>query len=523
MNRTLKLLACLGLVLASLVVDAAPAVSRPNIVLIVADDLGYGDLGCYGATKLKTPNLDRLARHGLRFTQAYAPSSTCTPSRYALMTGEYGWRQTAKKTSILNGDAPLCIEPGRLTLPAMLKQAGYTTALIGKWHLGLGDGVTPVDFNTAIKPGPLEVGFDLAFFMPATLDRVPTVFIDNQRVVRLESADPIGVSYQHRIGTDPIGSEHPELLKQRADPQHSGTIINGISRIGYMQGGKAARWVDENIAAILARHAVAFIDQNRQQPFFLYFALHEPHVPRAPGTRFRGASQCGIRGDAIVECDWMVGEVLAELDRCKLADHTLVMATSDNGPILFDGYYDDADQDCDGHQPAGPLRGWKYLVFEGGTRVPFIATWPGHIRSGVTDQMLGLNDLLATCAALTGQALPPEAGPDSLNLLPALLGKAKEPLRTEIVEHGISGTLALRQGDWKFIPATPGTEASGMGSGADPKDKRFVESRIPEPLLFNLKTDPGETRNLAKEMPERAAAMNDRLGTIQHKRPSAQP
>jgi arylsulfatase A-like enzyme len=194
------------------------------------------------------------------------------------------------------------------------------------------------------------------------------------------------------------------------------------------------------------------------------------------------------------------------------------MATSDNGPILFDGYYDDADQDANGHQPAGPLRGWKYLVFEGGTRVPFLARWPGHIRHGVTDQMLGLNDLLATCAALTGQKLPPGAGPDSLNLLPVLLGKTKMPLRTEIVEHGISGTLALRQGDWKFIPATAEAEAAGMGSGANPKDKRFVESQIPEPLLFNLRSDPGETRNLAKQLPQQTVLMSDRLDAIRRQR-----
>ena len=292
----------------------------------------------------------------------------------------------------------------------------------------------------------MEVGFDRAFFIPATLDRVPCVYIDDDNVVKLEVADPIGVSYQHRIGTDPIGLEHPELLKVRADAQHSGTIINGFSRIGYMSGGKSARWVDEDIAGILTHEAVAFIEENQRHPFFLYFALHEPHVPRAPATRFRGMSQCGVRGDAIMECDWMVGEVMAALDRLKLSKNTLVMATSDNGPIFFDGYYDDADQDVNGHQPAGQLRGWKYLVYEGGTRVPLIASWPGRVPRGVTDQMLGLNDLLATCAALVGQTLPPGAGADSLNLLPVLLGKAKAPVRTEIVEHGISGALALRQG-----------------------------------------------------------------------------
>ncbi|MDI1318711.1 MAG: sulfatase-like hydrolase/transferase [bacterium] len=239
-----KILFATSLVLAGipLVADmvAEPIASRakPNIVLIIADDLGYGDLGCYGATKIKTPNVDRLAGEGVRFTQGYAPSSTCTPSRFSLLTGEYAWREKERRNNILPGDAPLCIAPGRRTLPAMLHQAGYQTGIIGKWHLGLGDGRTPVDFNAEITPGPLEVGFDFSYIIPATVDRVPSVWIENHHVVGLDPADPIVVNYDSNISDDPTGLQRPDLLKQQADRQHSATIVNGISRIGYMKGGK---------------------------------------------------------------------------------------------------------------------------------------------------------------------------------------------------------------------------------------------------------------------------------------------
>lgn len=506
----------LGALLIPCLADAAaPADTErpPNIVLIITDDLGYGDVGAYGGTGAPTPHIDRLASQGLRFTQAYAPASTCTPSRYSLLTGEYAWRQPPAQTSILDGDAPLSIAPGTFTLGVLLQRAGYATGLIGKWHLGIGDGRTAVDFNGTVGPGPLEIGFDTAFYIPATVDRVPCVFIEDHRVHGLDPADPIQISYLQRIGSDPVGHESPELLKYGADRQHADTIINGISRIGHMSGGKAARWVDEDIADVITTRAVQFIERNRSRPFFLHFGTHDPHVPRAPHPRFRGTSTSGIRGDTIVQIDWSVGEILAALDRNGLAGNTLVVFTSDNGPVLFDGYYDGSVESVGDHRPAGPYRGWKYLRYEGGTRVPMIARWPGRVPAGTTDQMFSLVDFLATTAALLGRPLPPGSGPDSLNLLPVLLGEAKEPVRDHVVQHGIGNVLALREGDWKYIPANADT-ATGIGRGADPRDTRFAQARSAEPQLFNLADDPGETRNLAGDHPEIQARLSARLDEI---------
>lgn len=505
-------LAVLGLLMPC--AHSAGATARPNIVLIMADDLGWGDVGCYGARAISTPNIDRLAAQGRRFTQGYAPASTCTPSRYALMTGEYAWRQQAKQTSILDGDAPLAIAPGRLTIPQLLRQAGYTTALIGKWHLGLGDGEKAVDFNGEIKPGPLEVGFDSAFFIPATVDRVPTVFIENHRVAGLDPADPIHVSYQKRVNAEPTGAERPDLLKQPADAQHAGVIVNGISRIGSMSGGKAARWTDEDLADVIARRSVRFIEEHKDASFFLYLGTFDPHVPRTPHKRFVGATKLGPRGDVIAELDWTVGEVLAALDRAGIADNTLVLFTSDNGPVLFDGYFDRAEELNGDHRPAGGLRGWKYLPYEGGTRVPFIVRWPGRVQTGVDDRMICLTDLLATCAALTDQKLPADAGADSLDQLRVLTGQPGDAVRTELVEQGISDTLALRAGAWKFISRSPRQEVSGMGSGANPADKRWGESIVREDALYNLANDPAEAVNLASKFPDKVSVLRARLETI---------
>lgn len=495
-------------------VTASRAASKPpppNIVLILADDLGYGDLGCYGAKQIKTPNIDRLAAGGVRFTSGYAPSSTCTPTRYAVMTGEYGWRQPMKKTGILDGDAPLCIEPGRLTLPAMLRQAGYQTGVVGKWHLGLGDGQTPVDFNHEVVPGPRAVGFDYSFIIPATVDRVPSVWIENGRVVGLDPADPILVSYLTNLSDEPTGLERPDLLKQGADKQHSGTIINGISRIGFMKGGKSARFRDEELTTTVVRKSVAYLEQHQAEPFFLYVGLFEPHVPRVAEPPFVGTSRCGVRGDVVQQMDWATGEILNALDRLNLADNTLVIFSSDNGPVLFDGYYDKSVEDMNGHQPGGHLRGWKYLVYEGGCRVPLIARWPSRIRPRVTDQMFNLVDLFSTLARIGGGQLPKTVAPDSLELSRVLLGQTRRNLRDHTVLHGLSDALAIRQGDWKYIPANAKAQASGMGRGADPSDARFVESRITEPLLFNLASDPGERINLVSQHPKTASALSKRL------------
>jgi len=497
---------------------AAPALLKPNIVIILADDLGYGDLGCYGATKIKTPNIDRLAAEGLRFTQGYAPSSTCTPSRFSLMTGEYAWRQKDRKNSILDGDAPLCIEPGRLTLPAMLHRAGYQTGIVGKWHLGLGDGQKPVDFNEEIKPGPLEVGFDYCYIIPATVDRVPSVWIENHKVVGLDSADPITVSYVTNISDGPIGSEHPELLKQKADKQHAGTIINGISRIGYMKGGKSARFKDDELATTVVKQSVKFIEQHKDAPFFLEAALFEPHVPRVAEKPFVGASECGIRGDVIEQIDWETGEILKALRRLDLETNTLVILSSDNGAILFDGYYDHSFEDLHGHQPTGGLRGWKYLVFEGGCRVPLIARWPEQIKPRVTGQMFSLVDLLATFAGMTGQTVSQEIAPDSMDLSAVVLEKTTNQLRDNTVLHGLSDMLALRLGDWKFIPVNPNAKVTGMGKGANAADSRFAANHITKPMLFNLATDPGEKTNLFVKFPAKAAELQARLNAIKNEK-----
>jgi len=507
-----------ALLLAPLPALSAAAASndhaRPNIIVIMADDLGSGDMSCAGATKVRTPNIDRLAADGVRFTQGYAPSATCTPSRYSLLTGEYAWRQKAKNNAILDGDAPLCIEPGRLTLPAMLRAAGYQTGIVGKWHLGLGDGQTRVDFNGEVKPGPLEVGFDYCHIIPATVDRVPSIWIENHETVGLDPADPIEVSYLKNIGDAPTGLERPDLLtRYGADEQHSCMIINGISRIGYMKGGKAARFKDEELASTVVKKSVDFIEKHKEEPFFLEIGLFEPHVPRVAEPPFVGTSKTGVRGDVINQIDWQVGEIMKTLERLKLADNTIVILSSDNGPILFDGYYDRSVEDLNGHQPTGGLRGWKYLTYEGGCRVPLIARWPAQIKPRVSDQMFSLVDLYATLAGIVGQQVPTGTAPDSLDLSGVLLGKTTENLRDHTVLHGIGG-LALRQGDWKYIPATAKMKQGSMGSGANAEDPRFAAANIPEPLLFNLASDPNETTNVITEHPEKATELAKELETI---------
>ncbi len=485
---------------AALTAPVAHAGPRPNIVLILADDLGYGDVSAYGATALKTPNIDRLAAAGLRFTDAHAAAATCTPSRYALLTGQYAWRKPG--TGILPGDAALVIDPATPTLPGLLRQAGYATGVIGKWHLGLGPRGGP-DWNHEIAPGPSDVGFDESFIMAATGDRVPTVFIDNRTVVRLDATDPIGVSYDAPIGDWPTGKAHPELLKMKPSHGHDQTIVNGVSRIGYMTGGRSALWKNEDMADVFTSRAVQFIEAHQAKPFFLYFSLHDPHVPRMPHPRFVGVSGLGPRGDAIVQADWSVGEVLAVLDRLHLADNTLVIFTSDNGPVLDDGYQDQAVELSGSHKPGGPFRGGKYSIFESGTRVPFITRWPGRVKRGRSDALVSQVDLLASLAALASQAVPAGAGPDSVNTLPALLGESNVGRRT-LVEQG--GSLALRQGAWKYI-------APGKGP------KKNVQTNIelgndPEPQLYDLSKDPGETRNLAAKHPDRVRAMQEALRKI---------
>ncbi len=325
------------------------AQSLPNIVLIYADDLGYGDVSSYGATALRTPNIDRVAAEGLRFTDAHSAAATCTPSRYTLLTGEYAFRKSG--TGILPGDAALVIDPAQPTLPSTLRRAGYVTGVVGKWHLGLGPAGGP-DWNGTIAMSPNDVGFDSSFIMAATGDRVPTVYVENRRVVGLDPADPIAVSYAKPLDDGPTGRSHPDLLtRMRPSHGHDQTIVNGISRIGYMTGGRAAHWKDEDMADVFTSRAVAFVEQHRDRRFFLYFALHDPHVPRVPHPRFVGQTNLGPRGDVIAQLDWSVGEVLKALDRLGLARDTIVLVTSDNGPVIDDGYQDDAVSRLGSHRP----------------------------------------------------------------------------------------------------------------------------------------------------------------------------
>jgi len=471
----------------------------PNIVLVYADDLGFGDVSAYGATAIATPNIDRIAAQGLRFTDAHAPAATCTPSRYALLTGEYAWRRTG--TGILPGNAALIIEPGRTTLASMLRTAGYATGVVGKWHLGLGRG--DLDWNGDIAPGPLDLGFDDSFIIPATGDRVPCVYVENRRVVGLDPADPIQVRYGAPVGSEPTGKANPELLTMHPSHGHDQTIVNGIGRIGYMSGGKAARWVDEDIADTITGKAVSFIERHKDRPFFLYFATHDIHVPRVPHARFAGRSTMGPRGDVVLQFDWTVGEIMRALDRLKLSDNTLLIVTSDNGPVVDDGYRDQAVEKLGGHRPGGPFRGGKYSAFEAGTRVPFIVRWPARVKPGTSQALVSQIDLLASLAALTGQTLAPGAAPDSHDSLKALLGGSQVG-RAFVVEQ--AAALSLIVGDWKYI---------------EPRDGPAVErgtnielGNSPEPQLYDRGADPGERRNLAAQFPDRVKELAARLAAI---------
>jgi arylsulfatase A-like enzyme len=492
--RTFRAIFLLGLIAAgNLPASGAERATAPNIVFILGDDIGYGDLGCYGATKIRTPNLDRLARDGRRFTDAHSPSAMCTPTRTAFMTGRYAWRQSAG-SSVLSGVDPLCIVPGSPTVPSILKQAGYATAVVGKWHLGLGQ--RPTDYNRPIEPGPLEVGFDYAFILPATGDRVPCVCVENHDVVGYDPTDPIRIDYKIR----------------RGDPA---SFVLGIPRIGGMTGGKAALWSDANMADTFAKQAIAFIQRSRNAPFFLYLATHDAHVPRVPHDRFRGTSDAGVRGDVIQEFDATVGAVLAALDRLQLADNTLVIVTSDNGGVLDSNGPDTVNsgtkETSNGHLPNGVLRGQKGNLWEGGHRVPFIARWPRRIKAGtISAELICHVDMLATFAAVADRKLTDDAGPDSFDMLPALLGTADKPVRDHLVNHtaGCPGRLAVRQGSWKYAPESY--------SGGRQRTRSDGTKSKPLPAqLFDLADDLSEDRDLIAKHPEKVKELSALLQRVQ--------
>lgn len=470
---------------------------HPNIIIIYADDLGYGDLSCYGATKLHTPNIDRIAKEGIRFTNGYATSGVCTPSRFGLLTGVYPWRH---KASILPGDAPLIIDTAMYTMPKMLSQAGYKTAAIGKWHLGMGDGRT--NWNSKLDPGANETGFDYSYLMAATNDRVPCVFVEDGSVVGLNSDDPISVSYTENFPGEPTGKDNPELLKMQPSFGHDNSIVNGISRIGYMKGGKSALWVDENMAETFLSKTIAWIRLQKDRPFFLYYALHQPHVPRVPNERFAGLSGMGPRGDAILEADWCVGQLLDELDKLGLTENTLVIFSSDNGPVLNDGYADQAKELIGNHTPAGHLRGGKGSLFEAGTRVPFLVRWPAKIKPAVSDAVVFQLDLIASFAKMLDQPLG--EGKDSENHLDAFCGQ-NDKGRISLVLEGVQN-LAIRSGNWVMIPPSPGP-AVQMTTGTEMGRSDVYQ-------LYNLLEDPGQRINLAEKNPQRIDEMNVELQRI---------
>ncbi len=500
----IKHLVSYGLLLSMVGFGCSPSEStkeskKPNILVIYLDDLGYGDVSAYGQTTLLTPNMDSLAIGGLRFTNGYATSATCTPSRYAFLTGIYPWRN--KDARILPGDAPLLIDAALITLPKMLKNAGYNTAVIGKWHLGIGDG--QVDWNQELHKNPNDVGFDYSYIMAATTDRVPNVYIENRHVVGLSADDPIYVSYIENFEGEPTALTNPELMtKQKWHHGHNNAVHNGIPRIGFQKGGKSALWHDEDMADLFLSKAKKYITDNNPtktgKPFFMYYALQQPHVPRVPNERFVGKSGMGPRGDAIIEADWCIGEIMKELRKEGLEENTLVIFSSDNGPVINDGYYDDAVEKLGNHKPSGELRGGKYSLFEAGTKVPFISYWKGKIKPGVSDALFCQLDIMGSIATLVDQDNPAN---DSKNYLDVLLGKSQIGRNELVLEAG--GKIAFRKDNFVLIPPYKGEAVLSSVN---------IETGVnSEYQLYDISKDPSQKENLFTKIPEKAKEMKNAM------------
>jgi len=502
-TRLLTSLIVLPILFVLTLTTAASAQDKPNVIIIYADDIGYGDFGCYGGLT-PTPHVDALAESGLRFTNGYAPSATCTPSRFAMLTGMYAFRQQG--TGILRGDAAMIIAPDRTTMASVMQDAGYVTGVVGKWHLGLGHRGQTIDWNGDIEACPLDIGFDESFIMAATGDRVPCVFVEGRGVVNLDPDDPIRVRYGGQpFPGEPNGRDNRDDLLMDWSHGHNQAVINRIGRIGYMTGGQAALWDDTTMSDVFTSKALDFIEDHKDEPFFLYFASHENHVPRVPHPRFVGVSGQGPRGDAVVQFDDAVGQIVSKLEALGLTGNTLIILTSDNGPVLDDGYKDQANELIGDHQPAGPLRAGKYSRFEGGTRMPWIVSWPGHVEPGVSDALVSQVDFCASLASFTGQEFDVETAPDSTDQMDAILGISPTG-REYIIQH--AGGLAIRVGDWKYIPPG-GRTRDGLGP--------WRNVQIPEVgMLFNLADDPGETNNVAKPQPAIAQQMREQLEAIQN-------
>lgn len=461
MNAALRFLTSALIGLTTAIAGAAEA-PRPNVVVIMADDMGYGDLGCYGATKIKTPHCDRLAREGRRFTDAHTPSGSCSPTRFGLLTGGYPWRDDRVPGALTAGEA-YKLRDGEPTVASLLKLAGYATACIGKWHLGV-QTKRPVDWNAPLTPGPRTAGFDYYFGVINSHNQAPFVLVENEQIINL----PAGV----KIAT-----------KGERD-QTEGPRLRDESTLETTQAAKA----------------VEFIEAHRERPFFLYYAAAAVHDPYTPGAPWQGTSEAGVYGDYVQEFDGAVGQVLAALDRTKLADRTIVVVTSDNGG-------QDGRGSAVGHKVNGDLRGAKGTAWEGGNRVAFLVRWPGKVPAGTEcSETICHVDLMATLAAAVGVQLPADAGPDSFNVLPAWLGESSaQPLREGTVCVGANSLIfAIRQGPWKLLIAASG-EYRGTDAAPQGKD---IRRALNEPGLFNLSADPAEQNNLYAAQPDKAKELN---------------
>lgn len=474
--------------------NSTPDRSRPNVILLVADDLGYGDLKCYGASNIETPNVDSLAARGIKFTNCHATAATSTPSRYSLLTGEYAWRRN--DTDVAAGNHCSIIRPEQYTIADLMHAAGYTTGVIGKWHLGIGQVTGEQDWNGTLTHTPRDLGFDYHYIQAATADRVPCVYIEQDTVANRDPSAPIYVSYTTNFPGEPTGRDNRESLKLDWSHGHDQSIVDSISRIGYMKGGGKALWKDENIADSIVAHSIRFISEHADEPFFLYLATNDVHVPRWPHSRFRGKNLMGLRGDAITQFDWTVGRVVDALDSLGIADNTLIILTSDNGPVLDDGYRDYAIERLNGHSPTGHYRGFKYSGYEGGTIVPCIVTWPAVINpeAAPDSTLMSHIDFLASLATLTGTRIPEGAAIDSRDGLDRLLGRDKTP-REWVSELNHTKVVSVRTDRWKYLPATDKTPMVNWGPEIENGNQPFEQ-------LYDLSVDPRETTNLADSRPD---------------------
>lgn len=479
--------------------------NKPNVIVIHADDVGYGDTGAYGATKIQTPNIDRLANEGRRFTDAHSASAVCSPSRYALMTGEYPARIDFWSPIFLRDT--LVVEPTQTTVASVMKDAGYATGIVGKWHLGF-QKEFPVDWNKELKPGPLELGFDYYFGVPVLNSHPPFVFVENHWVLGLDPDDPF--VYGEQANT----REWDEKF--------------GLDAIG---GAKAAHelYKDREVGSILAGKAVEWIKEQKDEPFFLYFAPPQIHHPFTPAPRFIASSSAGPYGDFIHELDWMVGQVLDALEVLGLTDNTLVIFTSDNGGMFNRGGQNAWEA---GHRLNGDLLGMKFGAWEGGHRVPFLARWPGQIPAGtVSDELLSNVDILATLAGLVDRSLVEGEGPDSYNMLPAFVGSPNAPIRDYLVISPSQKThLSIRKGKWMYIPAQgeggfTGTEVgehSFAGAAAHKLTKQVnsdvedgkIKEDAPPVQLYDLEADLFQTQNVYDQYPEIAKELQALLDKL---------